>query len=101
MAGPERDRALTLGLRGPTSSSTPFIERFDMAPRAGSSVGGDPDEVICFGVFDGTAETLRAASAAAGYEEQLARIAPYVRSVGADGVYDVVEDLVAEPRTST
>lgn len=55
----------------------------------------DPDEVICFGVFDGTAETLRAAAAAAGYEDQLAKIAPFVQSVGADGIYDVVEDLSA------
>jgi hypothetical protein len=56
----------------------------------------DPDEVICFGFFDGTLEQLRSAGQE-GYEEQLSRIAPYVESVGADGLYDVVEDLAPAP----
>ena len=30
-------------------------------------------------------------------EEQQKRIAPYVESVGADGLYDVVEEYAAEP----
>jgi hypothetical protein len=51
-----------------------------------------PDEVICFGFFDGTVEDLRAPAGREQYEAQMARIAPYVRSVGADGFYDVVED---------
>ena len=53
----------------------------------------NPDEVICFGFFDGSVEQLRSASAQQGYDEQLGRIAPYVESVGADGLYDVVEDF--------
>jgi hypothetical protein len=56
---------------------------------------GDPDEVVSFGFFDGTVEQLRSAAAAEGYDEQLARIAPYVESVGADGLYEVVEELTA------
>jgi heme-degrading monooxygenase HmoA len=52
----------------------------------------DPDEVISFGFFDGTPEQLRAAAAGQGYEEQLERIAPFVESVGADGLYEVVEE---------
>ena len=56
-----------------------------------------PDEVICFGVFDGTVEEVRSSAARHGYAQQLERIAPFVRSVGTDGLYDVVEDLVAEP----
>ena len=52
----------------------------------------DPDEVISFGFFDGTVEQLRKDAADQGYEEQLERIAPYVESVGADGLYEVVED---------
>jgi hypothetical protein len=52
---------------------------------------GDPDEVICFGLFDGTMEELRGSSAYSGYDEQLAAIAPFVESVGADGMYEVVE----------
>lgn len=58
----------------------------------------DPDEVICFGVFDGTLDELRAATGEAGRGDQLAAIAPFVTGVGADGVYEVVEDLVANPR---
>jgi hypothetical protein len=55
----------------------------------------DPDEVISFGLFDGTIEELRESSAYSGYEEQLAAIAPFVESVGADGMYDVVEHQTA------
>jgi hypothetical protein len=55
----------------------------------------DPDEVICFGFFDGTVDELRRSAAEQGYEEQLAAIAPYVASVGTDGLYEVVEDWSA------
>jgi hypothetical protein len=40
------------------------------------------------------------ASGQAGYEEQLAAIAPYVESVGVDGLYDVVEDVALAPNTT-
>jgi heme-degrading monooxygenase HmoA len=52
----------------------------------------DPDEVICFGFFDGDVEGVRANAAQAGYQDQQAAIAPFVDSVGADGLYEVVED---------
>lgn len=55
----------------------------------------DPDEVISFGFFDGTPEQLREAAAKAGYAEELERIAPFVESVGADGLYEVVEERTA------
>jgi hypothetical protein len=64
--------------------------RFNMVRNA-----EDPDEVISFGFFDGTPEQLRAAAAEQGYEEQLERIAPLVESVGADGLYEVVEERTA------
>ncbi|HVW18529.1 MAG TPA: hypothetical protein VHB30_09790 [Solirubrobacteraceae bacterium] len=54
-----------------------------------------PDEVICFGLFDGTVDDLRASEADLGYDEQQAAIAPFVASVGASGLYEVVEDLTA------
>lgn len=63
------------------------IVRFNMLRNA-----EDPDEVISFGFFDGSPEQLRAMAAEGGYEEQLERIAPIVESVGADGLYEVVED---------
>jgi hypothetical protein len=52
---------------------------------------GDPDEVICFGLFDGTAEELRSSDLYSGYEDQLAKIKPFIEEVGTDGMYDVVE----------
>lgn len=64
--------------------------RFDMVRNV-----EDPDEVISFGLFDGTPEELREAAAKMGYEEQLERIAPFVESVGADGLYEVVEEHTA------
>lgn len=64
--------------------------RFDMVRNV-----EDPDEVISFGLFDGTPEELREAAAKMGYEEQLERIAPFVESVGVDGLYEVVEEYTA------
>jgi heme-degrading monooxygenase HmoA len=55
----------------------------------------DPDEVISFGFFDGTPEQLREVAAAEGYDRQLERIAPFVESVGADGLYEIVEEFTA------
>jgi hypothetical protein len=54
----------------------------------------DPDEVVCFGFFDGTLEELRGIGQE-GYAEQQAAIAPYVASVGTDALFDVVEDFAA------
>ena len=58
----------------------------------------DPDEVITFGVFEGTLEELRDVTGEEGRGEQLSAIAPFVAGVGADGLYEVVEDLAANPR---
>jgi hypothetical protein len=56
-----------------------------------------PDEVICFGLFDGSVEELRSLAAEQGYAEQLEAIAPFVESVGADGLYEVIEDHEYRP----
>jgi hypothetical protein len=66
--------------------------RFDMVRNTDR-----PDEVICFGFFDGSADDVRRQSAEAGYSDQQAAIAPFVESVGADGLYEVVEDYAIEP----
>lgn len=52
----------------------------------------NPDEVISFGFFDGSAEQLREVASKEGYEEQLEQIAPFVESVGADGLYEIAEE---------
>jgi len=49
--------------------------------------------VICFGFFDGTVDELRRIVAERGYAEQLEAIAPFVETVGADGLYEIVEDF--------
>lgn len=59
----------------------------------------DPDEVICFGVFDGTVEQLKESSNQLGRDEQQAAIAPFVESVGTDGLFEIVEDFSAQPLT--
>ena len=62
--------------------------RFNMVRNA-----DDPDEVICFGFFDGDVEGVRANAAEAGYEDQLSAVVPFVESVGTDGLYEVVEEV--------
>ena len=57
----------------------------------------DPDEVVCFGFFDGSVEELRRTVDERGYPEQLEAIAPFVESVGADGLYEIVEEFTAAP----
>jgi hypothetical protein len=59
-----------------------------------------PDEVICFGFFDGSADELRRSAQGSGYAEQQEAIAPYVESVGADGLYEVVEEWDARAAAS-
>jgi heme-degrading monooxygenase HmoA len=52
----------------------------------------DPDEVVCFGFYDGSLDDLRAQDRTA-YDAQMERIAPYVESVGTDGFFEVTEHL--------
>jgi len=53
----------------------------------------NPDEVITFGFFDGSADDLRTSARRDDYEGQLKAIEPYVESVGADGLYEIVEEF--------
>jgi heme-degrading monooxygenase HmoA len=53
----------------------------------------DENEVITFGLFDGTLEDLRASqSDSARYDDRRAKADEFVESYGADGVYEVVEE---------
>jgi hypothetical protein len=70
----------------------PGYVRFNMIRNA-----ENPDEVVSFGIFDGTPAELRRVAAEQGYADQLKAIAPYVESVGADGLYEVVEEWTAPP----
>jgi len=58
----------------------------------------DENEVITFGFFDGTLEELRAGQQADGgaYEKRRAATEELVESVGADGVFEVIDERSME-----
>lgn len=57
----------------------------------------DENEVITFGFFDGTLDDLRAGQEGGGeYEQRRAEADQFVESVGADGVFEVVEERSME-----
>jgi hypothetical protein len=78
-----------------TQSPPPGWVRFNMIRNH-----ENPDEVICFGFFDGTVDELRRSADELGYTDQQEAIAPFVESVGTDGLYDVAEEFTAEPRAA-
>jgi hypothetical protein len=51
----------------------------------------DENEVICFGLFNGSLQELRSSGVYDGYDEQMQKIEPFVAAVGTDGLYEVVE----------
>jgi hypothetical protein len=54
----------------------------------------DPDEVIAFGFFEGEIASLRNQPDFRDQQEaRFERMAPHVESTGADGVYEVVEEV--------
>ncbi|MGH2961897.1 MAG: hypothetical protein ACRDVF_17730 [Microbacterium sp.] len=57
---------------------------------------GDENEVITFGFFDGTLEELRAGQESGEYDERRAAADEFVESLGADGIYEVVEERTME-----
>lgn len=52
----------------------------------------DEDEVITFGLFDGTLEELRGGQQDGDYESRRGAAHAFVDSVGADGIYEVLEE---------
>ena len=54
----------------------------------------DPDEVIAFGFFDTDVETLRGDPALrASQQARFERMAAHVASTGADGIYEVIDEV--------
>jgi hypothetical protein len=53
----------------------------------------DPDEVIAFGLFEGDLEELQKTLAPATAQKRQEAMAPHIESIGADGVYEVVEHI--------
>ncbi len=58
----------------------------------------DENEIVTFGFFDGTLEELRAGQQEGNseYEQRRAKVDELVESVGADGVFEVVEERSME-----
>jgi hypothetical protein len=52
--------------------------------------------VVTFGFFDGTLDELRAGQSGGGYDERRTAADEFVESVGADGIFEVVEDRSME-----
>ena len=52
----------------------------------------DENEVITFGLFEGTLEELRAGQEGGEYDQRRAAADEFVESVGADGIFEVVEN---------
>ena len=55
----------------------------------------NPDEIIAFGFFEGDVDALRND---AGFQDlqrkRMEAMAPFIDSVGADGIYEVVEEII-------
>ena len=55
----------------------------------------NPDEVIAFGFFEGDVDALRND---AGFQDlqrkRMEAMAPFIDSVGADGIYEVAEEII-------
>src|SRR5215204_5652559 len=56
----------------------------------------DENEVIPFGLFDGTLEELRSGQEGGEYDERRAAADEFVESVGADGIFEVIEERSME-----
>jgi hypothetical protein len=57
----------------------------------------DEDQIVTFGFFDGTLEELRASQQDSGeYDRRRAAADEFVESVGADGIFEVVEERSME-----
>jgi hypothetical protein len=55
----------------------------------------DPDEVIAFGFFEQSLDELKAdPELARQMDERVERMAPHIDSIGADGIYEVLEEVV-------
>jgi hypothetical protein len=65
----------------------PGFTRFNMLRNA-----SDPDEVVCFGFYEGTPDELRSKAYEFGYAEQREKIAPFVESVGTDAFFEIAVD---------
>jgi hypothetical protein len=55
----------------------------------------DPDEVIAFGLFEGDLEEMQKTMDPETEKKRQDAMAPHIDSVGADGVYEVIEHITS------
>ena len=84
--------------------SDAFIPRDDEAPAGWVRFHllrslADPNEVVTFGFLDGTLEQLEGSQRDADFGSRRDSIAPFVDTVIANGVYEIVESLVRDETT--
>jgi hypothetical protein len=54
----------------------------------------DPDEIIAFGFFDGDIEAMGSDAQFQDVQQRrMEAMAPHIESVGADGLYEVIEEV--------
>ena len=56
----------------------------------------NPDEIIAFGIFEGNLEEMQAMMDPEEERKRKEAMAPHVESVGADGMYEVIEHIGAK-----
>lgn len=56
----------------------------------------DPDEIIAFGLIEADIDDVKASMDPAQMEARKEAMAPYVESIGADGIYEVIERIPAK-----
>ena len=61
----------------------------------------DSDEIIAFGLIEGDIEEIKASMDPAVAKARDEAMAPHIESVGADGVYEVIEHIGAKTGATT
>jgi hypothetical protein len=56
----------------------------------------DPDEIIAFGLIEGDIDEIRAQFDTDEEQKRQDAMAPYIESTGADGTYEVIEQIGAK-----
>jgi hypothetical protein len=61
----------------------------------------DPNEIIAFGLIEGDMEEIKASMDPDSEKARQEAMAPYIESVGADGVYEVIDHIGAKTGAKT
>ena len=61
----------------------------------------DPDEIIAFGLFEGDIDELKEMMDPEEQRKRQEAMAPYIESIGADGVYEVIDRIGSKAAART